>query len=121
MSKTCKNARRRYNAAASMHGIIAALHHGTCDVFSGGEIYRCLLPSSQKERQFSPDPAPGDRVSFSVCTGGTRVIRAILPRTSAFARVEPRPPHEERVIAANIDLAVIVVAAKEPTTTTSCS
>jgi hypothetical protein len=51
-------------------------------------------------------------VSFSACAGGTCVIQEILPRTSVFARVDPRPPHGERVIAANIDLAVIVVAAK---------
>lgn len=111
MSKTGTiNCARR--AAASMHGIIASLHPDGCDVLFGGEIRRCLLPPRQKG--LKPDPAPGDRVSFYACAGGTCVIQEMLPRTSVFARVDPRPPHEERVIAANIDLAVIVVAAKEP-------
>ncbi len=52
-------------------------------------------------------PAVGDWVALDSCDG-TRVIRAILPRTGALARRRPGAADHEQVVAANVDLVLIV-------------
>jgi len=59
--------------------------------------------------------AVGDRVQY-VLDGGEppgRVL-AIEPRRSVLSRPDPANPERERVIAANVDVGVIVVAVKDP-------
>ena len=52
-------------------------------------------------------PAVGDWVALDKCEG-THVIRAILPRTGALARRRPGAADSEQVVAANVDLVLIV-------------
>lgn len=52
-------------------------------------------------------PAVGDWVAFESCDG-SRVIRAILPRTGALARRRPGAADHQQVVAANVDLVLIV-------------
>ncbi len=52
-------------------------------------------------------PAVGDWVALD-SRGGSQVIRAILPRTGALARRRPGAADHEQVVAANVDLVLIV-------------
>lgn len=55
----------------------------------------------------------GDLVALEETRGGSPRVIAIAPRRNALTRTDPANPHEERVIAANVDLAVIVLAPHE--------
>lgn len=55
----------------------------------------------------------GDLVALEETRGGPPRVIAIAPRRNALTRTDPANPHEERVIAANLDLAVIVLAPHE--------
>ncbi|MCA8978428.1 MAG: ribosome small subunit-dependent GTPase A [Planctomycetes bacterium] len=55
----------------------------------------------------------GDLVALEETRGGSPRVIAIAPRRNALTRTDPANPHEERVIAANLDLAVIVLAPHE--------
>ena len=57
--------------------------------------------------------AVGDEVAWAGAEGEARVLR-VLPRRSALSRPDPYNPQLERTIAANLDLGVIVVAARSP-------
>jgi ribosome biogenesis GTPase len=57
--------------------------------------------------------AVGDRVRV-VVEGEQGTIEEVLPRTSRIARPRPRSPQNWQVIAANVDLLLIVGALKEP-------
>src|SRR5438552_1621693 len=54
----------------------------------------------------------GDRVQVEELSDGTGVIREVAPRRTEFRRVRPRKPPQ--VMAANIDQALVAVAAAEP-------
>ena len=54
----------------------------------------------------------GDEVAVQATAGPPR-IRMLLPRRSWLARPDPGNPHRELLLAANVDIAVIVVAAAE--------
>lgn len=57
-------------------------------------------------------PAVGDWVALDLGTGETEtVIRARLPRKSSFSRKAPGKSTEEQVLAANIDVVVVVTDA----------
>lgn len=52
----------------------------------------------------------GDFVAVDRDTGGPPRVRGVATRRNALTRTDPANPHEVRVIAANLDLAVIVLA-----------
>ncbi len=58
--------------------------------------------------------AVGDRVSLEQDLGGAWTITEIMPRTSQLARREPGHGQGERIIAANIDQAIVMFAAANP-------
>jgi len=57
--------------------------------------------------------AVGDFVELEETRGGTPRVDAVGPRRNALTRTDPANPHEERVIAANLDSAVIVLAPRD--------
>lgn len=57
--------------------------------------------------------AVGDQALWAGEAGSARVLR-VLPRKSTLSRPDPANPHLERVIVANLDTGVIVVAARSP-------
>src|SRR5580698_1803906 len=85
---------------AETPGLVIAVGPGICTVAIDGETRQCRseLPV-----------APGDAVSIR-----HEKVAAIAPRRTALSRTDPANPHRERVIAANIDLLVIVAAIEEP-------
>jgi len=98
-----KHSQRRSTAAkSSPAGQITEIGPGYCDVLSGGQRFRC---------RSTPDLAIGDHVLFSP---ERRRVEEILPRRTVLSRTDPHNPRIERVIAANVDVVVVVVSLKNP-------
>ncbi len=104
--------------AALQAGVVVAVRGLICEVEYGElrcncTVRRVLWSRLMSERQ---PLAVGDRVRFLPGTGGTGsnegCIEQVEPRTTTLTR-----QYEDRiqVLAANVDLALIVVAADEPT------
>ena len=94
-------------------GLVVAITRGQCEVELGGETRICHLPKALSLTQQS-ELAVGDRVQLARRSGGELVAAQILPRTSRLSRPDPFLAHRERVVAANIDLAVVVASVKKP-------
>lgn len=58
--------------------------------------------------------AVGDRVDLEEREDESLRVRAVLARGSSLSRPDPQNPHLERVVAANVDHAVIVAAVRNP-------
>ena len=58
--------------------------------------------------------AVGDRVGLEERGAGTWRVAEVLPRRSRLSRPDPSRPDLERVLAANVDLGIVVVAVREP-------
>lgn len=72
----------------------------------GEEVEARLLP----EHVVRGSIAVGDFVAIEETIGATPRVSAVGQRRNALTRTDPANPNEERVIAANLDLAVIVLA-----------
>ena len=83
-------------------------------LLEGGEEVDCVV-SGKVWHEASCDaelPAVGDWVALDLGgEGGENVIRARLPRQSKFSRKMPGKSSEEQVMAANVDLVVVVTDA----------
>jgi len=78
----------------------------------GREVACILRGRLRQEQARASSPAViGDRVLLRVARDGTAVIEAVEPRRSELSRPGPRGIH---VMAANVDLLVIVQAARQP-------
>lgn len=93
---------KRKHDAPGKEAMVIAVKSGSCSVLCGAEEINCRAV---------PGIAAGDRVSVS--QAGNKVI-AILPRTATLSRAAPGNPFSERVIAANIDLVIMVVSVIAP-------
>lgn len=82
-------------------GQVVSVTSGKCQVLSASGLVTCRnqLPV-----------APGD---FVAMVEGHRVKR-VLPRRTWLSRPDPGDPRKEKVVAANMDLVVVVVAAADP-------
>jgi ribosome biogenesis GTPase / thiamine phosphate phosphatase len=98
--------------AETQSGQVVSVAAGRCAVLSGSEAVECLLRPEIAMAQQS-DLAVGDQVLFSA-TGSPRFVEEVLPRKTTLSRRDPFFGHIERVIAANIDAAVIVVSVVSP-------
>ncbi|MCB9780695.1 MAG: ribosome small subunit-dependent GTPase A [Alphaproteobacteria bacterium] len=98
---------------------VVAVRRGTCEV--RGEGPNGLLPaepcelSGELAQVQRTAIAVGDRVQLRDRADAPAIVEAVLPRRSCLSRPDPMDPRIERVIVANIDLVVIVLAAKKPT------
>ncbi len=96
-----------------LRGRVVAISSGACKVELDGEVFACVLPSELARDQRAA-VAIGDRVTFG--RHGPRAYRLsqVLPRNSTLSRPDPLNPHRQRVIAANIDVAIHVASVVEP-------
>lgn len=101
--------RSAHELAALPQAVVTAVHQG-----------RMMLDNGMTARvagHLLVDPtfrlAVGDEVHFD-SPGGQARIEARIARRTCLSRPDPGNPHRALVIAANVDLAVIVVAAKDP-------
>lgn len=94
-------------------GLVVSITRGQCEVELDGELLVCHVPKALALSQ-GDDLAVGDRVALARRPGGSLALAAILPRSSRLSRPDPFLAHRERVIAANVDLAVVVVSLRRP-------
>jgi ribosome biogenesis GTPase / thiamine phosphate phosphatase len=95
------------------NGIVISLASGRCRVFADGREIDCIVPPELAKRQRSVLTV-GDRVVADSADHAMWRIREVLPRRTVLSRPDPSQPHNERLIAANIDLVVTVVSVKAP-------
>lgn len=96
---------------------VLCIASGRCTVLpeDADEPVDCVLPGRIARRQRSLI-AVGDRVTLESTRDGGLRLRAVLPRTSHLSRIgsERRGRHQRRIVAANVDTAVVVVSPRRP-------
>ena len=85
-------------------------------VDAGEEIYDCRLPGRFRLdiKEVTNPLAVGDYVTFQVEDDGTGVIHEILPRKNYIPRQATFGRRGEQILAANVDRAWVVQAARDP-------
>lgn len=111
--------RRRVSGAARLpvrsadanlpHAVVAGVHRGHVELDDGRAAR--LAPALLTDPGFAL--AVGDDVSIVAKNDTVRIV-AVSPRRSWLARPDPGNPHRQLVLAANVDLALVVVAAADP-------
>jgi ribosome biogenesis GTPase len=89
------------NTAAETHALVVSAARGFCTILTPDDeerLIRCDLPA-----------APGDEVAIL-----HEKVAAISPRRTTLTRTDPGNPHRELLIAANIDLLLIVAPMLDP-------
>ncbi len=92
--------------------LVVGLSSGRAVIAAEGQQISARLSTEIIIKQQS-SIAVGDRVLFDL-VGGQARIQQVLQRQTCISRPDPASPSRERALVANIDLAVIVTAAKEP-------
>jgi ribosome biogenesis GTPase len=95
-----KSKPNKHEETETTPGLVIAVGPGICTVAIDGETRQCRC-------EFPV--APGDAVSIR-----HEKIAAIAPRRTALSRTDPGNPNRDRVIAANIEVLVIVAAIEDP-------
>ncbi|MCC6443317.1 MAG: ribosome small subunit-dependent GTPase A [Armatimonadetes bacterium] len=93
-------------------GTVVSVSQGRCKI-QNGQIYDGILPKNLTLRQQS-ELAVGDEVISRQVDRAFCRVEKVLPRRTVLSRKDPKAPHIERIIAANIDIVVVVVSIKEP-------
>lgn len=93
---------------------VVAVTRGQCDVeLADGGAAVAYLPKALAELQRS-EVAVGDLVQLERRPAGDLAVAHLLPRRSRLSRPDPFHAHRERIVAANLDLAVVVTAVRKP-------
>jgi ribosome biogenesis GTPase len=93
---------------------VVAVSRGQCEVeLAGGEIAVAHLPKALALRQQS-EIAVGDRVLVERRPSGALAVARLLPRATHLSRPDPYYALRERVLVANLDLAVVVASLRRP-------
>jgi ribosome biogenesis GTPase len=97
-------------------GRVAVQHRGAYDVLTEHGELRCDVAGRLYDESSSPAdlPAVGDWVAVAARTdegGGT--VQAVLPRRTKFSRKTAWQAAEEQVLAANVDVVLIVTSLNE--------
>jgi len=102
---------------AGREALVLTIGAGRCLALPDGAHtpVECRLPGRVARRQRTL-LAVGDRVLLGEGRDGERRLVEVLPRRSHLSRrgAERRGRHQRRVVAANVDVALIVVTAREP-------
>jgi len=93
--------------------IVLSVGSRRCRLFAGGREADCIIPPELARNQRST-LAVGDRVRAVPADGGLLRLVEVLPRRTLLARPDPLRPEVQRLIAANIDLVVVVVSVSRP-------
>jgi ribosome biogenesis GTPase len=91
---------------------VVAVAQGRVQVLHHDELMDALLPRHLAEVQQTA-LAVGDEVLLDGSSDVLRV-RQVLPRRTELARPDPSNAHRRRVLAANVDVAVLVLSARRP-------
>ena len=94
--------------------IVLGIARGPCQLeLADGSVVTAHLPKALAREERS-EIAVGDRVLVARRASGELVVERLLPRTSRLSRPDPFLAHRERVIVANLDLAVVVISLRRP-------
>jgi len=99
-------------------GMVISVQAAQCTVRCEKEYYPCNLRPELTMTQRS-DLTVGDEVAFSTAQDGTHIVENVFDRRSTLSRPDPYDPRIEKVIAANIEIAVVVVSIMNPPLSTS--
>ena len=94
-------------------GTVISITSGACRIEADDEVYDCILPSELARDQRAA-VAVGDQVLFTGHGEHSHRVCNVLPRQTFLSRPDPQNPHRERVVAANIDIAVHVASVIQP-------
>lgn len=101
-------------ATALVLGRVVATTRGPCEIeLDVGGVVSAQLPKAMA-RAYRSHLAVGDRVELAERPSGDWAVARRLPRTSCLSRPDPFAPHRERVLVANLDLAVVVASLRHP-------
>lgn len=103
-------------------GLVIRAASGSCDVASGGRVWRCDLRGRLKKgpREVQTPVVVGDRVRFAVVDPRAEppagVVEEVLPRRTKVSRQAARRSggRVEQVLMANLDQVVAVQSVREP-------
>ncbi len=104
-----------------MRGRVMRLSGRKCLVEAQGKDWQCDVSGRLKNgiRHATSPVVVGDWVDFSpTVEAGQGVIKAVHPRTTKFSRLAVTARPYEQVVAANLELLVVMVAARNPTLST---
>ncbi|MCP3920517.1 MAG: ribosome small subunit-dependent GTPase A [bacterium] len=96
---------------AEHDAVVVSLTSGRARVLVGGEELEAQLAQHLAETQQS-SVAVGDEVALEERPDAQPRVVSVAPRRSELSRPDPGRPERERVLAANVEVAVIVVAAR---------
>ena len=94
-------------------GLVTAVVRGGCKVRVDGKIVDCIVRSGDRF-QNRYDLCAGDEVRLTCPSSGPCTLQSVLPRRSALSRVGPGRRDSEHAMAANVDIAVLVVTIVQP-------
>lgn len=104
----CRNF-ETYAARGLVLGRVSVVHSGQYRIHSAqGEMQAEAIGALLYRTEQSDWPAVGDWVAVQPVGPGEAMIHAVLPRRTLFSRRAPGKGEQEQVIAANIDLTLIV-------------
>lgn len=102
--------------APPREGLVVRVGSKHCDVWpadSDTEQVRCILAGELAANQRA-EVAVGDQVVFRARDAGPPILEEVKPRRSELSRPDPLNPRIRRVLAANVDLVVVVVSLVAP-------
>jgi len=104
------------SAAPEREGCIAAIYADRCLVWSEGREIVCSLRGRLKEQS---TPVVGDRVSWQPTPDGGGAVTVLHPRRGVLSRAvadrkRANRPLDAQVLAANVDLLVVVASLRRP-------
>lgn len=85
-------------------------------VEAGDSVLECRITGKHRlgNLRLTNPIAVGDEVTGTIETDGTGLIRQIMPRRNYVVRQSPRQKHQVHLLAANVDLAVLIVTIIQP-------
>lgn len=94
--------------------IVVSTARGPCEVeLPDGTLARAHLPKALA-RERTSEITVGDRVRLARRPAGELAVALVLPRATRLSRPDPFDPRRERVLAANLELAVVVASLRHP-------
>lgn len=105
-----------YAATGLIPGRVAVQHRGAYDVLTEVGELRCDVAGRLYDEASSPAdlPAVGDWVAIAARREeGSGTVQAVLPRRTKFSRKTAWQASEEQVLAANVDVVLIVTSLNE--------
>lgn len=101
-------------AAPRENATVVMIARGPCTVeLADGSLALAQLPK-RLARDAKSEIVVGDRLLIVRRSSGEWAVDSVLPRTNRLSRPDPHHSHRECVLAANLDLALIVVSIRRP-------